>query len=277
MRVHNVLLVGVALTSVFVEAQWLSYPDARTPRTKDGKPNLTAPVPRSADGKIDLSGVWKAEVTPLSEYRRVLGDAFTTVQVDLQDVSKYAMSVFWGIKREEQPLRPEAVELMGQRARENIQAPGVQCLPAGVPTSTFAFAFKMIQAPREIVVLLETGDPARQIYTDGRPLPEGPMPSWMGYSVGKWDGDTLVVETTGFNERSWLDGLDHPRSTSMRITERYHRRDFGHMDLEIAFDDPKYYTRPFGLKTELNLIPDSDVIEYVCGENEKDQAHIPHN
>jgi hypothetical protein len=116
-------------------------------------------------------------------------------------------------------------------------------------------------------------DPPRQIYTDGRSLPKDPEPTWMGYSVGGWQGDTLVVETIGFNERGWLDGRAHPRSESMRITEKYHRLDYGHMDLEIAFDDAKYYTHPFTVKTGLNLIPDSDVLEFVCTENEKDRSH----
>jgi hypothetical protein len=133
----------------------------------------------------------------------------------------------------------------------------------------------MIQAPGEIVVLSGSGDPARQIYIDGRSLPKDPEPSWMGTSVGHWESDTLVVETTGFNERAWLDGFGHPRSETMRITERYHRRDFGHMDVDMTFNDPTYYTRPFNLKTTLTLLPDSDVLEYVCTENEKDNAHIP--
>ncbi len=114
----------------------------------------------------------------------------------------------------------------------------------------------MIQAPREIVILLEDGDPPRQIHTDGRSLPKDPEPSWMGYSVGKWERDTLAVETIGFNEKSWLDnGSGHPRSESMHITERYRRRDFGHMDLEVILEDPTYYTRPFTLKTQLNFDP----------------------
>jgi len=124
------------------------------------------------------------------------------------------------------------------------------------------------------VVLPGSGDPARQIYTDGRGLPKNPEPSWMGSSAGRWEGDTLVVDTAGFNDRAWLDGFGHPRSEAMRVTERFRRRDVGHMDLEISFDDPKYYTRPFGFKTALNLIPDSDVIEYVCTENEKDNARF---
>ena len=117
-------------------------------------------------------------------------------------------------------------------------------------------------------------NPPRQIYTDGRPLPKDPDPTWMGYSVARWNGDTLVVDTIGLNDQAWLDGFGHPRSESMHITERYRRRDFGHMDLEITFDDPKYYTRPFSIKIVLNLIPDSDLLEYVCNENERDRAHI---
>jgi hypothetical protein len=120
----------------------------------------------------------------------------------------------------------------------------------------------------------EAGDPPRQIYTDGRRLPQDPQPSWMGYSAGKWEGDTLVVETVGFNSKGWIDFFGHPRSESMRVTERYRRRDFGHMDLEITIDDPGYYTRPFTVKTGVNLIPDSDVLEFVCTENEKDRTHL---
>ena len=123
-------------------------------------------------------------------------------------------------------------------------------------------------------MLAEDGDPPRQIYTDGRSMPKDPQPSWMGYSVGQWQGDTLAVETVGFTDKSWLDGAGNPRSESMRITERYHRGDFGHMELDMTFDDPKYYTRPFTLKVNLRLIPDSDILEFVCGENEKDQAHF---
>jgi hypothetical protein len=131
-----------------------------------------------------------------------------------------------------------------------------------------------MQAPQEIVMLSETADPPRQIYTDGRSLPKDPEPSWRGYSVGRWEGDTLVVETAGFTERSWLDAFGHPRSESMRITERYRRRDFGQIDLEVIFEDPKYYTKPFQLQAGLTLIPDSDVFEFVCQENEKDLVHL---
>jgi hypothetical protein len=268
MKLIAILLATFALP---LAAQWLNYPEAGVPRTKDGKPNLTAPAPR-LNGRPDLSGLWEAERTPVSEFTRVLGSNLAKQQVDLTDVTKNEINIFWGIKREEEPLRPEAAAILKQRA--NQSDPTSRCLPSGVPSSTFIYSFKMIQAPREIVVIPGDGDPPRQIYTDGRRLPADPQPSWMGYSAGNWQGDTLAVETIGFTEASWLDSFGHPRSESMRIQERFHRRDFGHMDLEMTFDDPKYYTRPFTLKTQLTLIPDSDVLEFVCGENEKDRKHI---
>ena len=148
-------------------------------------------------------------------------------------------------------------------------------MPSGWHTlALLVFTFKIIQTPDQIVMLSETADPPRQIHTDGRPLPKDPDPTWMGYSVGHWEGDTLVVDTIGLNDRAWLDGFGHPRSESMRITERYRRRDFGHMDLEITFDDPKYYTEPFTISVKLRRIPDSDLLEYVCNENERDRAHL---
>lgn len=266
-RLTAILVVAGALPAA---AQWADYRDARTPRTKDGKPNLTAPAPRM-NGKPDLSGVWQAERPAQGELNRVLGSTFTTEQVDYYDLNKYALDVFWGLKPDEEPLKPEGAAIVKKRSSQ--PTPSSRCLPVGVPASLFVYAFKMIQTPQEIVMLTENGDPARQIYTDGRSLPADPQPTWTGYSTGKWQGDTLAIETTGFTEESWLDGAGHPRGETMRVRENYHRRDFGHMDLEITMDDPKYYTRPFSFKTQLNLIPDSDSIEYVCAENEKDRAH----
>jgi len=267
------ITILVVATGLPLAAQWLSHSDSRTPRTNDGRTDLAAPAPH-IEGKVDLSGVWQAEPTSISEFTRVLGVDLVKVQIDLSDITKHAINVFWGTEAGEEPLRPEAASILQHRVRTPAERPLTHCLPIGVPAVMLTYAFKMIQTPREIVVLSETGDPSRQIYTDGRHLPKEPEPAWMGYSVGKWEGDSLVVETTGFKEKSWLDVIGHPRSESMRITERYRRRDFGHMDLEVTFDDPKYYTRPFTFKAGLRLIPDSDVLEYVCAENEKDRAHM---
>jgi len=230
-------------------------------------------LPVAAQGAHpDLSGVWQGERTPISEVSRTLGPDFANLQVDINDVGKYYIDVFWGMKPEEEPLRPEAVALLKKRGTQ--ESPTARCLPAGVPGGLFIYAFKMIQTPKEIVLLPESGDPPRQIYLDGRSFPKEIQPSWSGYSIGKWQGDALVVETTGFNEDSWLDGFGHPRSETMRVRETYRRRDARHMDVEVAIEDPKYYTKPFGFKTELDLVPQGDVMEYVCGENEKDLAHM---
>jgi hypothetical protein len=267
-----VVLITAALASA--EAQWLNYRDPRIPRTRDGRPNLSAPAPR-LNGKPDLTGLWQAERTPVGEFVRVLGPGLPQIQPDLNDVTKHMLNIFWDVKPGEEPLRPEAAALTEQRQKSGRDFQSAYCLPSSLPAAMLVLNFKMIQAPGEIVVLPGNGDPPRQIHIDGRSLPADPEPSWMGSSVGRWQDDTLVVETTGFNERAWLDGFGHPRSEAMHITERYRRRDVGHMDLEMTFDDTRYYTRPFGFKTTLTLVPDSDVLEYVCTENEKDSAHIP--
>jgi len=270
--VNQAIALLLTAASLPLAAQWLDHRDPRIPRTKDGKPNLKAPAPRM-NGKPDLSGLWQAERTPRDEFDQVLGNSFTALQIDYNVITKHVINVFWGLKPEEEPLRPEAATILKQRKEGTVGSPNSRCLPGSIPHSMFVLTFKMMQTPQEIVMLPESDRP-RQIHTDGRSLPNDPLPSWMGYSVGKWEGDTLVVETNGLNEQAWLDASGHPRSESMRITERYRRRDFGHMDLEITFDDPKYYTRPFSIKAGLFLVPDSELLEYVCGENVKVRARL---
>jgi hypothetical protein len=274
--VRTSLIVAVLVTAALgcVEAQSLNYRDPKTPRSRDGRPNLSAPAPR-LNGKPDLSGLWQAERTPVSEFVRALGPGLPAIQPDLNDVTKHVINVLWDVNPGEQLLRPEAAALAEQRQKSGRDFQTAYCQPSSLPAVMLVLNFKMVQALGEIVVLAGNGDPPRQMYIDGRRLPKDPEPSWMGSSVGRWQGDTLVVETTGFKERAWLDGFGHPRSEAMHITERFRRRNFGHMDLEVTFDDPTYYTRPFGFKTTLTLIPDSDVLEYVCTENERDNAHIP--
>jgi hypothetical protein len=272
LRFASALGLVLAGMAVCVDAQWLEHRDSKTPRTADGRPNLSASVPRFS-GKPDVSGVWQSERTSVEEFARVQGPRFTQMQIDFGDVTKHVVNVFWGLKPEEEPVRPETVAIRRQRQQSGEGFQGASCLPPSLPVNLFLFPFKMIQARGEIVVIPGSGDPPRQIYTDGRSLPKDPEPSWTGHSVGSWQDDTLVVQTVGINTRAWLDGAAHLRSEGMRITERYRRRDFGHMDLELTFDDPKYYTQPFGIKTTLMLMPDSDVLDYVCAENEKDLVH----
>jgi hypothetical protein len=172
-------------------------------------------------------------------------------------------------------MRPAAAEIFQRRAA-GVESRGT-CLPVGIPAAgLLSEPFKILQSPGLIGILYE--DTHRQIYTDGRVLPkEFVQPSWLGYSAGKWDRDTLVVETGGFNDKSWLDVGGHPHSEALRMVERFRRRDFGHMDIEMTFDDPTMYTRPFTIKVTFNLQPNSDIFEYFCDENEKDSAHSGKN
>jgi hypothetical protein len=270
------LIVVLFAGAACADAQWLNEPDKGIPRTRDGKPNLSAPAPRASNGKPDLSGVWEAQASEPGEVRRVLRDPnLVDPAIDLQTASKYFMNILADFKPEQEPIRPEGAAVLRRRMQTlGTESPTSHCLPGGVPFSTLITPFKMIQTPVEIVVLPEDNNPPRQIYTDGRKLPTDPAPSWMGYSVGKWQGDTLVVDTIGVTDRSWLDALGHPRSESMHIVERFRRTDFGHMEIEMTFDDSKMYTRPFTVKVPLRLMPDTDILESVCAENEKDRPHL---
>jgi hypothetical protein len=166
--------------------------------------------------------------------------------------------------------------LAGRNSARRGDSPVARCLPQGLPRADLNnyAPFKMIQATNEIAVLYEIDNTYRQIYLDGRKLPVDPQPAWVGYSVGKWEGDTLVVDSAGFNDKSWLDVAGHPHSEELRVQERFHRRDFGHMDLSVTVEDPKVYTRPFSFKITEVLVPDSDVLESICNENERDQVHF---
>jgi len=238
-------------TCALVSAQWLNYPTPGIPRMPDGKPNLTAPAPRVADGKPDLSGVWNGQ-GPGSYDRNIARDLKTS------------------------DIQPWAEALYQQRVRDmGLNAPRANCLPDPFVYYHVVDVARIVQAPGVIVMMYQgtTNGMSRTIFTDGRPLPAEPNPTWMGYSIGHWEGETLVVETAGFNDRSWLDIEGHPHTEALRITERYRRRDFGHMDLEITIDDPKAFTRPFSLKLNKTLLADSDLLEGVC-ENDRSVTHM---
>jgi len=266
----------LALFSNGSDAQWLNYPTPGTPRMRDGKPNLAAPAPRALDGKPDLSGVWHVQPSGLAEMKRLFGDGVGVSGVpgmEPDTISKYAVNILLDFKPDESPIRPEAAEILRRRAPGSN--PADRCLPIGIPAAGLVSEpRKIVQSPKMIVIMYESDGTHRQIYTDGRILPkEVAQPSWLGYSAGKWDGDTLIVETAGFNDKTWLDLSGHPHSEALHITERYHRRDFGHLDVEMTFDDPLMYTQPFTIKFTEELWADSDVFEYFCNENERDRAH----
>jgi hypothetical protein len=243
------LLLAVATS---VTAQWLNLPTPGIPRTADGKPNLAAPAPRTADGKPDLSGLWILNAGP---------GHLANITAELKPTD----------------IQPWADELYKQRLGNlgNDDPWTVQCLPAG-PRAILKGGdgpARIIQTPTILAILYDDLT-YRQIFLDGRALPKDPNPSWMGYSTGHWEGDTLVVESTGFNERSWLDMGGHPHTESLRTTERFRRTSFGHMELQVTFDDPGAYKKPWTVAFNVNLAPDTEMIEFVCNENEKDRAHL---
>jgi hypothetical protein len=260
--------------------QWLNYPTPGTPRTRDGKANLSAKAPRASNGAPDLSGVWQTEYAPPGENERLFGSVvkdYVALGDDPQTFSKYFLNILSDFTPEDSPIRPAAAQLYQRNnERRGTDNPATLCLPQSIPRADiFAYApFKIIQTPGLIAVMYEVDNTHRQIYMDGRKLPVDPQPAWLGYSVGKWDGDSLVVDTAGFNDKSWLDSYGHPHSEALRIQERFHRRDFGHMDLQVTVEDLKMYTKPFTIKVTEVLLPDSDILETVCNENEKDRVHI---
>jgi hypothetical protein len=266
--------------------QWVNYREPGVPRTRDGKADLAAPAPKALDGKPDLSGVWMHEVTTVAEMKRLYGGRIDeALKVDAPGMEigtqhRYSNDILLDFRpKEETLLRPEAVDQMRLNRATNTLADACNpSLSMGFPRAGLVSEpIKIVQSARLTVIFYEAGNFSRQIHTDGRALPkEFDLPAFNGYSAGRWEGDTLVVETAGFNDKTWLDGMRHPHSDALHVTERFRRRDFGHLDYEIRFDDPKMYTRPFGVKIPHELQPDTDIFENYC-ENEKDSRHLPKN
>ena len=242
------ILFLLVLASFPLGAQWLDHPTPGVPRTPDGMPDLTAPAPRTADGRPDLSGLWSIPSAPY----------YYNIAADNPGI-----------------FQPWAEALYEQRkldfAKDSMET---LCLPFGPVYSTTPFReTKIVQTPG-LIVMLYSDLVHRQIFMDGRELEEDPNPSWMGYSVAYWDDDTLVVESNGFNDRTWLDFMGHPHTEQLRLTERYRRRDFGHLNLEMTIEDPGALSKPLSITVDFDLWPDTTMLEFVCDENEKDRSHM---
>jgi hypothetical protein len=266
------LILSVAAPS-YTNAQWAIYHDPTTPRARDGKPNLSAPAPR-VNGKPDLSGIWQAESSPVAEIQQfLLPGGINGLGEDLP--SKYFFNFFSDYPLGQEPLQPAAKAMFEKRSQSD-ERPQTLC---PIPTLPFENLvpgpYKIVQTPRIMMVLYEDGSVFRQIFTDGRRLPSDPQPSWLGYSVGKWAGDVFVAETVGLNDKGALDIVGHPRSESLRLTESFRRRDFGHLEAQITVDDPKTYTKPVTIRFNYRLLPDTELFESFCSEDEKDLAHFP--
>ena len=243
---------AVFLFAVPLSAQWLNTPSPNVPRTADGKPNLDAPAPKAADGHPDLSGVWMPNTRTL------------------QDLAA-------DLKPGEVPYQPWAEQLVKARANgaQGKDDPAAHCVPGMPKLIVLPYPYKIFQYPGVTIILYEGFTTFRQIFTDGRSLPQDPQPSWLGYSVGKWDGDTFVVDTVGINDKTWMDNAGRPHTDALHTTERYRRRSFGSMDVTLTIDDPKAYTRPWTVNTgPSRLVVGQDLLEYVCTENNKDVEHL---
>src|SRR5437762_3470543 len=248
----SLLTIVIVLIAAPLQAQWLNQRTSGIPRTRDGKPNLSAPAPRTPDGKPDLSGLWN-RLSP-----------------------KYHRNIAADLKPEE--IQSWARALVEQR-REDLGKDymNVQCVPLGpgyvtAADITGAEMMKIVQTPG-LILILNPDLTYRQVFLDGRALEPAPNPSWMGYSVGHWERDTLVVESFGFNDRTWLDHDGHPHTEALRTTERYRRPDFGHLEIEVTLSDPAAYARPWTVAVRAELVADTEMIEFVCNENERSLAH----
>jgi hypothetical protein len=240
-----VLTIALFLTSLPAAAQWLNYKTPGIPRTADGKPDLSVPAPRTPDGKPDFSGLWRDDES---------GSGATSKAIAALKAPPWAEAL---AKKRSEDLGKDDM--------------GVLCQPFGPRAGSTPR--KIVQTP-SLIVFLDDNLTYRQIFLDGRKLEENPNPDWMGYSVGHWDGDTLVVESAGFNDRTWLDGKGHPHSEALRVTERFRRTDFGHLEVQKTLVDPKALAEPLTIPIKLELDADTEMIEYVCTENEKDHQHL---
>jgi hypothetical protein len=253
LAIASVMALTVLLATS-ADAQWLKSPTPGIPRASDGKPDLIAPAPRMADGKPDLSGVWQMRLH-IAYVANLVAD-LTPAEI-----------MPWAAK-----ISRDRIADFGKDDPWNVG-----CLPSGPRafggSRPGALLVKVTQTPHVITVLFEDFT-YRQIFLDGRQLPEDPTPSFMGYSVGRWDGYTLVVESIGFNDQTWLDSSGHPHTEALRITERFQRRNVGGIDLQVTLEDKEAYTRPWTVPVSVTLAPDTDLLEYVCNENESRRTSL---
>ena len=260
----SIVIVSLVVVGAPVVGQWLNYPTAGVPRLRNGAANLTAPTPKAADGKPDFSGVWEAEQG--EDAGVVAGGARIA-----PEFINIAARLKGGL-----PYRPWALELRNARVADlGKDNPDGFCLPLSiVQMHSHPLPRKILQLPGLIAILYEKNIEYRQIFTDGRPLPVDPDPSWRGYSSGKWQGDTLVVQTIGFRDELWADGDGNPLTDRAKITERFRRLNYGTLQIEITVDDEKAYTATWTVKITQHLKVDTDLLEYVCLENEQDRPHL---
>ena len=254
------VIVAVTALSSSISAQWPAYP--------------TPGVPKTADGKPDLNGIWLNGRGGGGQRGR--GQAAPTVTFSDGPPLATFRDVGANIK-DGLPFQPAAAELVKKRRAENQKDnPDALCLPMGfMQFHTHGQPRKIVQTPGLIVIMFEPNYGLRQIFTDGRPLPNNdPQPWWYGYSVGQWDGDALVVETTGFKDDGWLDIIGNPTTAATKLTERFRRPNYGTLEIDVTVDDPKAYTKPWTVRVNQRIVLDSELIEFICLENQQFESYL---
>jgi len=258
------LLVALAPST---SAQWARYPTRNVPKDAKGQPDMNAPAPRTADGKPDLSGLWRAGLGGPGRGRGAAAEAPPPSGLPVAGFANVGQNIKEGL-----PLTPYGAELLKTRVAGNSKDnPEAHCLPMGIiQLHTQGAPRKFIQTPLELVILYEASAERREIFTDGRPLPsDDPQPWYNGYSVGRWDGDTLVVETVQFRDGGWLDINGSPLTDAGKVTERFRRPTFGRMEIDVTIEDKKAYTKPFTVRVNQSLMLDEELLEFVCLENQR--------
>lgn len=274
-----------ALNPLLAQAQWPEYPSSNVPRTAAGEPDYDAPTPRTADGKPDFSGLWElwGRSAPNRIFRAANPVPEGTSPADAVPVREPGVpptATFFDLGSNIDgglPYLPWAKELRDQRVADGMKDnPDANCLPMGLmQLHMHPQPRKIIQQPELIVMIWEGNSGLRQIFMDGRPLPDNnPQPWWYGYSIGHWEGDTLVVETTGFRDDVWLDVNGSPLTSKGKITERFTRLNYGHMIVDVTIEDATAYTEPFTVRIEHGLMLDTDLIEFICNENEQSTEYF---
>jgi len=259
--------LAALIVSPIANSQWAQFPDRSVPRTAAGEPNLAAPAPRAADGKPDLTGVWQPDADPIPE-------GIVSVEGDLP-IPRHMINITADLDPQEARLTPWAADMFNQRLQSRgTDNPLAHCLPTGVPLlNAIVLPYKIVQTPDLVLILYEENTIFRQIFLDGREPVDEPLPRWMGYSTGQWDDDELVVDTIGLDDRSWLDVMGHPHTDAMHVIERFRRPDAGHLEIETTIDDPGAYEQPITYTVRATIVPDDDLLEYFCAENEKSSVH----
>jgi hypothetical protein len=267
-----VTIASTLVLSATLSAQWPAFVHKDAPRTSEGTPNLDAPPPRLPNGKIDFSGTWESRLPPSGRLGGPMVPNTAPTDPPLAAFFNIGQNVKDGL-----PFTPWAAELRKQRMATNSKDnPDANCLPIGfMQLHTHSQPRKVVQTVNDLVIMYEANYGLRDIFTDGRSLPPGdPQPWWYGYSVGRYDGDTLVVETIGLRDEGWLDVNGAPFTTGAKITERFRRPTYGRMEIDITIDDAKAYTRPWTVRVNWRLGADEELIEFVCNENNRDVQHL---